>query len=270
MPLTLYQVDAFTDAPFRGNPAAICYVDDWLSDADMQSVASEMNLSETSFVVPCKDGYQIRWFTPTMEVNLCGHATLAAAHVLFTHLNYEQSSVVFHSKSGPLTVTRLENGQLQMDFPSNTPVKTDLTPEMMQALGGNPKAALADDDLLLIYETAEAIKNLKPSFDQVAQLPYRGVICAAPSNEEGIDVNYRFFAPAVGINEDPVTGSAMTELGPYFCEVLGKSDLRVHQCSARGGYANLKVQGDRISITGHAVTVLTGQALAPNESRALN
>lgn len=269
MPVTLYQVDAFTDAPFRGNPAAICYVDEWLPDADMQSIASEMNLSETSFVVPCETGYAIRWFTPTVEVNLCGHATLAAAHVLFNHLNYTETSVIFDSKSGHLTVTRQKDGQLQMDFPSNAPVETTLTAEMMQALGGTPKAALCDDDLLLVYESAEEIKKLSPHFHQVAQLPYRGVICAALSDEDGIDVVYRFFAPRVGINEDPVTGSAMTELGPYFQEVLGKDALRVHQCSPRGGYANLHMLGDRITITGHAVTVLTGQVLVPNETPPL-
>lgn len=265
MPLTIYQVDSFTDAPFRGNPAAICYIEKWLSDADMQSIASEMNLSETSFIVPHERGYYIRWFTPTAEVKLCGHATLAAAHVLFSHLDYSQASVTYESLSGPLVVTRLEDGQLQMDFPTNTPKVTDLTPQMIDALGGNPTAALHDDDLLLIYNSADEVRALRPNFQKVAELPFRGVITAAISDEDGIDVNYRFFAPGVGINEDPVTGSAMTELAPYFQNVLGKSELRVHQCSARGGFADLCVKGDRITITGHAVTVLSGEVITPNE-----
>ncbi len=256
MELEIFQVDAFANATFEGNPAAICILDEWLPDIVMQAIAMEMNLSETCFVVRKEDNFRIRWFTPTIEVKLCGHATLAAAHVLYKHMDMPKQPIRFHSLSGILVAHITPEGLISLDFPSNPPKPTTLTHEIISALGGAPVEVLEDDDLVVVYSDATEIEILTPNFSAIKALPYRGVVATAPGNGYKYDFVCRFFAPGAGIDEDPVTGSAFTELAPYYADKLGKQDFFAKQISKRGGEVHVTLDGHRTHLAGSAITVM--------------
>jgi predicted PhzF superfamily epimerase YddE/YHI9 len=255
MKIDIYQIDAFARRAFEGNPAAVCPLSSWLPDQLMQSIAAENNLSETAFFVPEGSDYSIRWFTPVAEVDLCGHATLASAWVLFNCLGFEGDRVRFNSKSGPLAVSRDGDG-LVMDFPSHPPRPCATPVEILEAFDATPVECLQHDDYLVIFDDKKAVLQADPKIDILAGLDSRGVIISAPSDE--YDFVSRFFAPSVGIPEDPVTGSAHTQLTPYWAGRLGKQHLHAKQVSARGGELNCTLQGDRVLIAGHAVKYLQG------------
>ena len=254
----MYQVDAFTSELFGGNPAAVCILDRWLEDETMQHIANENNLSETAFAVREQERYVIRWFTPEVEVELCGHATLATAHVLFNHLGYPSPVVEFHSPhSGRLTVER-SGDRLVLDFPADTLEEVEIPGVVVSALHKNPvKALMGKSDLMLIFASQSEVENMKPDFSLLAELGGRGVIVTAMGGE--VDFVSRFFAPQTGINEDPVTGSAHTTLTPYWSRVLGRKKLTARQLSARGGELVCESLGDRVKISGQAVTYLVGE-----------
>ncbi|MGR3809901.1 PhzF family phenazine biosynthesis protein [Jiulongibacter sp. NS-SX5] len=257
MKLKIYQADAFTSKVFGGNPAAIIPLEDWLSDELMQNIALENNLSETAYVVKKADRYEIRWFTPTIEVNLCGHATLAAAHILFEELNESGNIIHFDSKSGPLSVSRDSRG-LTLDFPTEKPQAGSLPEGLADCFNVSATETLiAGEDFFLVYQSEEEVKSLNPDFNKLAHIKCRGVICTAPGNE--VDFVSRFFAPAAGINEDPVTGSAHVKLCPYWSERLGKQELTAWQTSARKGELICQDKGERTLISGSAVTYLKGE-----------
>ncbi|NVO30392.1 PhzF family phenazine biosynthesis protein [Hymenobacter lapidiphilus] len=262
MLLPLYQVDAFSDRPFAGNPAAVCPLTEWLPDATMLAIAAENNLAETAFFVPKAEldhEYEIRWFTPTVEVELCGHATLASAHVLYRHLNFQQPEIVFHSKSGPLRVSRAESGMLTLDFPARPPQPLPRHPSgLVDGLGATPLALLAGPDLVCVFASEAEVRALRPNQARLAEVEFRGVIATAPGSGE-IDFVSRFFGPRVGVPEDPVTGSAHTTLVPYWAERLGKTTLHARQVSARGGDLWCELRGERVLMSGHAVTYLKGE-----------
>jgi len=253
----IYQVDAFARAVFAGNPAAICPLDRWIPDAVMQSVAAENNLAETAFFVPREGAgeYDLRWFTPVAEIDLCGHATLASAHVVFTRLDPARSEVTFHTKSGPLVVRRKGEG-LAMDFPSRPPKRIDPMPALAVALGAEPEEVWSSRDLMAVFPDEDAVHAITPSFDRIAALGVVGVIVTAPGRD--VDFVSRFFAPLMGVPEDPVTGSAHCNLIPYWAERLGKTTLRARQISARGGDLDCALHGDRVEIAGRAVQYLEG------------
>lgn len=257
MKIPLYQVDAFTSRAFGGNPAAVCPLEEWLPDALMQSIGNENNLSETAFLVPNGERFGLRWFTPESEIDLCGHATLASAFIVFTHLRPELQQVAFDTKSGELIVKRdsAYPGRLSMDFPSRPPQPVSADPRLAQALGGNPRSILASRDYLVVYETEEEVRGLKPDMNLLAQVD-RMVIVSAPGRE--VDFVSRFFAPAAGVPEDPVTGSAHCTLIPYWADRLGKSQLRASQVSRRGGELWCELRGDRVSMAGHAIEFMRG------------
>lgn len=261
MKLDLYQVDAFARGVFEGNPAAVCPLAEWIPDELMQQIAMENNLSETAFFVEQSTRYDLRWFTPETEVDLCGHATLASAHVLFNHLGYGENTVHFDSRSGELTVAR-DDGMLLMNFPANRAEKTDLQDKLVQALGASPRECYRAMDYLVILEDEQAVRDLEPDFLTMKKLQTRGVIVSAPGEE--VDFVSRFFAPGVGIDEDPVTGSAHTVLTPYWAERLGKQTLLARQVSRRGGEIRCKMLGDRVEIGGYAQTYMTGIIVIPD------
>lgn len=257
-----WQVDAFTSRPFAGNPAAVCWLETEATEHWMQSVAAEMNLSETAFVRRLSDGYELRWFTPTVEVDLCGHATLATAHALFS-AGLVSSSVPlkFQTRSGVLTCTR-DGEFIELDFPATPPAAVAIPPALSQALGATPVfLGQSCYDYLAILEDANTVRNLKPDFRQLEQFPVRGVIVSAPAEESRFDFVSRFFAPNVGVDEDPVCGSAHCCLTPYWAQRLGKTELLAHQVSARSGVLRLKHKGDRVILGGQAVTVWQGELL---------
>ncbi len=258
MKIKLFQVDAFTSEVFGGNPAAVCLLDRWLDDSILQKIAAENNLAETAFVVQAGEGYNIRWFTPTIEVDLCGHATLATAQVLFHHLKVGGDAIAFTSdRSGPLMVYKNDDW-LTLDFPVDTYHQTDAPPLLEEAMGGEPQEAYrGKTDYLLIYPSQEQILNLKPDMALLRRSPGRGVIVSAPG--EDVDFVSRFFAPQSGIDEDPVTGSAHTTLTPYWSERLNKKELTAKQLSSRGGFLRCSDRGERIRISGQAVTYLVGE-----------
>jgi PhzF family phenazine biosynthesis protein len=256
MNIQIYQVDAFHHELFKGNPAAVCPLEEWLPSELMQDIAMENNLSETAFIVKVQAGYEIRWFTPLSEVDLCGHATLASAHVLFNHLSYERDTIEFFSASGILYVKRREDGRIYMDFPAHKPRKVKNKEIFGEAMGKQPNIALRAKKLMLVYEDEEEILKLSPDFKLVEGLNDIGVIATAPGRD--FDFVSRFFAPAVGINEDPVTGSAHTHLIPYWSAVLNKKYLSAWQCSKRGGILLCENHNDRVLIGGHAVTYMDG------------
>lgn len=257
MKLPIYQVDAFTNRTFRGNPAAVCPLKSWIKDELMLSIAAENNLSETAFFVPGTDQYQIRWFTPKVEVNLCGHATLASAHVIFNHLDYPKDEIAFQSKSGILKVLRSER-LLILDFPASKIESAIITKELTAALGKLPMAVYkSEQKLMALFENEKIISGITPDFEKMKSLDFMGVIATAPG--EKTDFVSRFFAPKVGINEDPVTGSAHTVLIPYWADRLGKSELSAMQISERTGYLECKLKNDRVLIGGQAITYLTGE-----------
>ncbi len=258
MSLPLFQVDAFTGQTFRGNPAAVVLLDSWIGDDVMQAIARENNLSETAFVgpatVPGAD-FAIRWFTPTTEVDLCGHATLAAAHVLLNHRGHKGDRVVFESRSGLLPVSR-ENGAIALDFPAWNPDPVEITPDLVEALGARPSECYRSRDLLAVFESKKDVLGLRPDFKRIAALNGHGVIVTAPG--AGHDFVSRFFAPSLGVDEDPVTGSAHCTLTPYWSKRLGKRSLTAHQVSKRGGELRCTMNGDRVHLAGRAVTYLEG------------
>lgn len=255
MSIQQFVVDAFAAERFKGNPAAVCVLPHWPDAALLQAIAAENNLSETAFIVSADADFDLRWFTPVTEVDLCGHATLAAAHVLFNHLDFAGSQISFNTRSGTLTVQR--NGdRLAMSFPASVPQPCVPPVELVSALGGRPVAILAAEDYLVVYEDAAFVQALQPDLALLAKLDRRGVIVSAP----GADCDFvsRFFGPRVGIDEDPVTGSAHCQLAPYWAARLGKTALQARQVSARGGDVHCVLEGDRVILSGTAVTFLQG------------
>jgi PhzF family phenazine biosynthesis protein len=260
MRLSLLQVDAFTNQPFSGNPAAVCVLPQAQPDSWMQQVALEMNLSETAFLLPEQDGYRLRWFTPTIEVDLCGHATLASAHVLWSegHLAPDQEAQ-FYTRSGLLTARALDDW-IELNFPANPSQKIP-TPTALEAALGVTVQAVYENSLGYLVEVADEtiVRMMKPNFAQLAELPVHGVIVTSRGTDSEFDFVSRFFAPAIGIAEDPVTGAAHCCLGPYWRDRLGKDKFLAYQASARGGVVKVRCEGDRIVLSGQAVTVLKGE-----------
>lgn len=260
--MEIFQVDAFADRPFGGNPAAVCIVG---ADADphwMQSVAAEMNLSETAFLVPLEDGgrYGLRWFTPAVEVDLCGHATLASAHLLWEE-GEKSERLEFETRRGVLTAVPAGDGLIQLDFPADPLTEDPASRGVAAALGAEPVAVYRGrEDLLVEVPDAEAVRRLAPDFRALAAMPVRGIIVTAAGNgHEGADFVSRCFYPAVGIDEDPVTGSAHGTLASFWCARLGRPSLIGWQASRRGGRVGVALSGDRVLLTGRAVTVLRGE-----------
>jgi PhzF family phenazine biosynthesis protein len=256
MKIPVYQIDAFTDRLFKGNPAAVCPLNEWLSDELMQSVALENNLSETAFFIPAEEGYHIRWFTPHSEVDLCGHATLASAHVLYQHLGYKNSGIRFQSRSGELQAKKGEKDMIEMNFPAYQarPVPND--PVHGEIFGIQPVAAYRGNYLMLEYPSDQVVRSIRPDFERIKSLDKVGVIITAVAEE--YDFTSRFFAPAMGIDEDPVTGSAHSMLIPFWSERLKKRHLQAYQCSDRGGVLEGEDADARVIIRGRAVTFLEG------------
>lgn len=260
MNISLYQLDAFSDRPFGGNPAAICPLEDWLDDETLQKIANENNLSETAFFVENGSGYHLRWFTPVAEVDLCGHATLASAWVVLNMLDTGASEVAFETRSGTLTVTRADDGFLEMDFPSKPAVEREAPRALIEGLGAEPVEVLAAErDYLVVFESEDQVRKLKPDFLRLRGLDRLGVIVTAPG--ESADFVSRFFAPSVGVPEDPVTGSAHCTLIPYWADRLerGSERLEARQISARGGHLICHHLGDRVTMAGQAALYLTGE-----------
>lgn len=258
MKIPWYQVDAFSDDVFHGNPAAVCLLDEWLEDSVLQAIGAENNLSETAFLVREIDGWRLRWFTPLVEVDLCGHATLASAWVLFNFVEQEASELHFSTMSGELVVKK-RNDLLWMDFPSRPPtIELDL-PGVWEALGAKPKnIRAAKRDLLVVYDSEEKVRSLAPDFQKMEQLKDTFAVCVtAPGND--CDFVSRFFAPAVGINEDPVTGSAHCTLIPHWAGRLGKTDMFARQVSARGGEVHCEDRGERVGIGGNCALFAKGE-----------
>ena len=256
MKLDIYQIDAFAENQFEGNPAAVIPLVKWLPEATMQAIAEENNLSETVFFVPTRNGFHIRWFTPVKEVELCGHATLASAYVLFNILGYKEEVLSFESLSGELFVTKNDN-LLTLDFPAQPPEICSTPALLSSGLGKTPIECLKHDDYVAIFESEEDVLGLTPNNELLMQLNLRGVIATAPSSE--FDFVARFFAPKFGIPEDPVTGSAYTQLMPYWVDKLGKSKLHAKQVSNRGGELFCELKGNRVLISGSAVTYMEGR-----------
>ena len=256
MEISLYQIDAFASKLFEGNPAAVCPLDEWLPDKTMQSIAEENNLSETAFFVPKENGLQIRWFAPKGEVDLCGHATLATAFVLFNILGYKRDKIEFDSRSGLLIVTK-DNERIVMDFPAQPPVLCDIPKEIVKAFNIAPIECLKSSDFIVVFEREIDIETAKPDFEQLTKLDLRGVIITAKSSR--YDFIARFFAPKYGIPEDPVTGSAYTQLAPYWASKIGSKRFRVKQVSSRGGELTCEIVDDRVLISGKAVKYLEGK-----------
>jgi PhzF family phenazine biosynthesis protein len=256
MKLPIFQVDAFTDHLFGGNPAAVVLLESWLPDKVLAAIAAENNLAETAFVIPGSDEIPLRWFTPTVEMDLCGHATLAAAHVLFHHFTPSADRLTFATRSGSLAVTA-DADHLTLDFPARPGVAVEVSEELISALGMRPREAFLARDLLAILGCESDVKNLRPDFARIAVLDALGVIVSAPG--ETVDFVSRFFAPGAGVPEDPVTGSAHCTLVPYWAARLGISSLTAKQLSARGGDLSCSLSGDRVLISGSAVEYLRGE-----------
>ncbi len=264
-PLRYFVVDAFTDRPFAGNPAAVVPLLAWPDDAWLQNVAMEMNLSETAFLVKEDDGYRLRWFTPKVEVALCGHATLASAHVLWSEGYVPTAEEIgFHTKSGLLEAT-WKDSRIELDFPIEPPTESSPPPGLLEALGTSAKYVGRNRfDYLVEVESEDEVRRLAPDFARLSDLEIRGVIVASRSTAPQYDFVSRFFAPRAGVDEDPVTGSAHCCLGPYWQGRLGKSEFTAFQASARGGVVHVRVAGDRTYLGGQAVTVLRGELVAYN------
>ncbi|MES2418106.1 MAG: PhzF family phenazine biosynthesis protein [Bacteroidota bacterium] len=258
MQLQIYQADAFTDQLFGGNPAAIIPLTTWLPAPLMQKIAAENNLAETAFFVPQGNDFELRWFTPELEIDLCGHATLAAAHILFTELGYANNVIHFHTlKAGALTVSKAEDLYV-LNFPSRPAVSAEVPDGLLDAIGGKPPIeVLKSRDYLLVYETEADILTIKPDFGALAKLNLMGIIVTAKGDNS--DFVSRFFIPSAGINEDPVTGSAHCTLIPYWVNKLNKSKLHAFQVSARRGELWCELQADNVLMSGKAVTYLKGE-----------
>jgi len=256
--IPLYQVDAFADRPFAGNPAAICPLDRWLDAPTMQAIAAENNLAETAFLVPEDTGWALRWFTPTVEVDLCGHATLAAAHVIFAHLEPGRTApVAFGTRSGRLTVARRPDGALSMDLPAIPSAPSEVPADLAAGLGADIVECHLAANYMAVLENEKAVRALAPDMAALARLHPHGVIATAPG--DGCDFVSRFFGPSFGIPEDPVTGSAHCTLAPYWSERLGKAVLSARQVSARGGTLTCEPLGDRVRLEGRAALFLEGK-----------
>ncbi|HVW03268.1 MAG TPA: PhzF family phenazine biosynthesis protein [Planctomycetaceae bacterium] len=263
-PIKCWQVDAFTDRPFRGNSAAVCWLEHEVPDDWMQSVAAEMNLSETAFVRPLADGFDLRWFTPTVEVDLCGHATLATAHALwFAGLAETAAPLHFHTRSGVLTCTPAGDF-IEMDFPALPATQASPPAGLLEALGVDAPDFVGRTkfDYLVVLDSLQAVLAVRPDFRRLAEVPTRGVIVTARLDDSEFDFLSRFFAPAVGVNEDPVCGSAHCCLADFWGHRLGKRELMAWQASARSGVLRLRLNGDRVVLGGQAVTVWQGELLA--------
>ena len=273
MPIPIYIVDAFAERPFQGNPAAICPLEKPAEPQWMQQVAAEMNLSETAFIVPGivpgESGFGLRWFTPAVEVDLCGHATLASAHLLWERgFAPAGEPIRFQTRSGLLTCTRVigkdgTGGNIELDFPSEPAERIAPLPELTALLGAKP-ASLGRNrfDLIAEFGSEEQVRALRPDFGKLGKIAARGIIVTAPADDPRFDFVSRFFAPAVGVNEDPVCGSAHCCLAPFWSAKLNKSELVGFQCSARGGIVGVRMKQHRVVLCGTAVTVLTGQLIA--------
>lgn len=255
MKISIYQVDAFGNGPFTGNPAAVCPLEEWLPDDVMQAIAEENNLSETAFFVKSGELYDLRWFTPVAEVDLCGHATLASGHVLFNELNAGKSCIEFSSRSGPLKVQRNDE-LLTLDFPVTDIEPFKIQQELVDAIGIEPLEVYRSADYMVVLRSEAEVAGLKPDFGLIKQLGLRGVIVTAPGDH--VDFVSRFFAPAYGIDEDPVTGSAHCALAPYWKKRTGKDQLEARQLSFRGGWVDCHVQGQRVLISGKTSLYMRG------------
>lgn len=255
MRIPIYQIDAFANKQFEGNPAAVCYLEEWIEDDLMQKIAKENNLSETAFFVKKGDIYELRWFTPEKEIDLCGHATLATAYVVFTYLDKNIKKISFKTKSGVLEVFK-EDNLLSMIFPSRKGDKCKAPNELIKGLGREPKEVYKSRDYMAVFETEEEIKNLNLNMEELKKLDSFGVIVTAKGKK--VDFVSRYFAPKAGVDEDPVTGSAHCTLVPYWKEVLNKDEFVAYQMSDRGGVIFCKDLGDKIKISGKAVSYLEG------------
>ncbi len=256
MQLAIYQVDAFTDRLFAGNPAAVCPLEAWLPDATMQAIAAENNLSETAFFVPRGDDYDLRWFTPTLETDLCGHATQASGFVVMSRLTPQKSAVRFHTRSGALTVTR-QGDMFAIDLPAQPPAPCTMPQKFVAALGHKPVQILGAVKYLVVYDNEAEVASLAPETAALADIDRDGVIVSAPGRD--CDFVSRYFAPHAGIPEDPVTGSAHCTLAPYWTKRLGKTKLHARQISRRGGELFCELRGDRVVIAGRAALYLEGK-----------
>lgn len=260
----IYQVDAFTDHVFRGNPAAVMPLKEWLPEETMQALAAENNLSETAFFVPEGDGYAIRWFTPVTEVPLCGHATLASSFVLFNQLGHKGNEIRFYSRErGTLVVRRGEDGMIVLDFPGS-PIKPVVIPELMhRAIGMRPLETArvkGDEDFLVVVESAQAVRTMELSYPALYNMKAKGIVVTAEAGPgDECDFVCRYFAPGWGLPEDPVTGSIHTFLVPFWSKRLGRSDLVSHQVSERGGVLRCRHLGDRVEMAGRGVLYMTGE-----------
>ncbi len=261
MKLRLFQVDAFATQVFEGNPAAVCPLEQWLDDAVLQAIAAENNLAETAFLVPAADGHELRWFTPVDEVDLCGHATLAAAHVLWTHLGETRPRLAFSTRSGPLEVERIGRG-MQMDFPGTMPAPAAAPASLSTALGRQPAEVLAAFDLIAVFAHEDDVRALRPDFRRLLELDGRGVLATAPGRHA--DFVSRCFFPKLGVDEDPVTGSAHCELAPFWAQRLGRDRLDARQVSHRGGRVGCEVRGERVLLSGNAVNYMVGEITIPD------
>jgi PhzF family phenazine biosynthesis protein len=256
----IIQVDAFTDKPFAGNPAAVCILTESRDDAWMQQVAQEMNLAETAFLLKQEDGYNLRWFTPAVEVDLCGHATLASAHVLWeTGTLQAGEQARFHTKSGLLTAER-RGEEIELDFPAVIAQESPEPAHLLEALGV-PATYIGKNkfDYLVEVDSEEVVRRVKPKMTLLAEVPARGVIVTSRARGGEYDFVSRFFGPQVGVDEDPVTGSAHCTLAPYWSEKLGKQEMVGYQASARGGIVRVRLEGNRVRLGGQAVTVMRGE-----------
>ena len=260
MKLRQYQIDAFTDHVFGGNPAAVCPLEYWPTNAVMQSIAAENNLSETAFFVPEGEGFRLRWFAPLSEVDMCGHATLASAYVLFECLGYTDEQIRFFTRSGELQVQRAGD-RLMMDFPLRVPTVCTAPAALLAGLQATPLAVLAADDYMAVFADADQIRGLQPDLAALSRLDLRGVIVTAPDRE--VDFVSRFFGPKVGISEDPVTGSSHCALAPYWGGRLQKTVLHARQISPRGGNLTCVLKGDRVLLYGQAVKFMEGDICLP-------
>jgi PhzF family phenazine biosynthesis protein len=264
--MRITQVDAFTDRPFTGNPAAVCVLAETRSDVWLAAVAREMNLSETAFVQARGEDWALRWFTPAVEVELCGHATLAAAHVLWEDGRAAaERAIVFHTRSGALSATRVDGAAIALDFPASPAVPVPAPAGLAAALGAEPRrVGRSRFDLLVELGDEAAVRGLAPDIAALARMDARGIIVTAAAEAAGGDYDFvsRFFAPAVGVDEDPVTGSAHCVLGPYWAERSGRDEVVGYQASARGGTVRVQVRGERVTLIGRAVTVLRAELVA--------
>ena len=258
----LYQVDAFTSRPFAGNPAAVCILTEPRSDAWMQSVAHEMNLSETAFVSHRDEGFDLRWFTPLLEVDLCGHATLATAHILWeSGIARTEEQLSFHTRSGVLSASHLGEW-IELDFPASGVAPATCNIDLEEALAVRPVfVGMSEFDFFVEVELPQELRDLRPNMDLIRQAEARGIIVTSPSDRPEYDFLSRFFAPQSGVQEDPVTGSAHCSLGPHWGEKLGKEEMLAYQASPRGGEVRLRLGGDRVYLGGQAVTVMKAELL---------